>query len=78
MEIDEKTLVWYSESLEIMGPLRWHLSELVELCEQYNRFAKFYNKLDGKVIDLDILNEDKIKVAKEHNEKVNNFFSHQK
>ena len=60
--------LWYSEALEVLSPLRWHLNELTTEIESYNRFAAVMGKPPILV--------DKIKAAKEANEAVNEFFSH--
>ena len=31
---------WYVDALEALGPLRFHIAELIELAEQHNRFAE--------------------------------------
>jgi len=36
----KKSQVWYSKSLDVLGPLRFHMSELLLEIESYNRFLK--------------------------------------
>jgi hypothetical protein len=59
--------VWYSNALEVLGPLRWHLNELVEAMESHNRYAK--------AVDQPLLPERKIEAAKAANEAANKYFS---
>lgn len=30
---------WYSNSIEVLNPLRWHLNQLVEEAETHNHFS---------------------------------------
>lgn len=62
--------LWYSEALEVLQPLRWHLNELTTEIESYNRFAAVMGKPPILV--------NKIKAAKDANEAANKFFSNSK
>lgn len=66
--MDKDSQVWYSNALEVLSPLRWHINELIEEMESYNRFAKRMN--------YPILPERKIEDAKLANQKVDDFFVH--
>ena len=35
----DKDQEWYTNTFEVLNPLRWHLSELLEAVEQFNRLA---------------------------------------
>ena len=59
---------WYSDGFMVLNPLRWHLNEMVEMCEQYNIFAKH--------ADLPPLRKDKIAAARRANDAVNEHFTH--
>ena len=64
---------WYPNALEVLVPLRWHVNELVEMCEQYNRFAEQMEKLTGeKQVKL---SKEKIEAARKANNAANKFFS---
>jgi hypothetical protein len=58
---------WYSNAVEVLSPLRWHLNELVEVMESYNRFAERMN--------YPLLPKNKIEEAKEANNKADEFFT---
>jgi hypothetical protein len=58
--------LWYSEAVEVLLPLRWHLNELIEEIESHNRYAKSFG---GAMIS-----EAKIAAAKTANEEVDKFF----
>jgi hypothetical protein len=30
---------WYSQAMEVLGPLRWHIEELLQAAEDHNRAA---------------------------------------
>jgi hypothetical protein len=60
-------LAWYSKSLDVLNPLRWHLNELIEEMESYNRYAT--------ILKRPTLSESKIQAAKAANEAANKFFS---
>lgn len=36
----KKSQAWYSKSLDVLGPLRYHMSELLLEIESHNRFLK--------------------------------------
>lgn len=58
---------WYSNALEVLNPLRWHLNELTNAMEDHNRYAKR--------LGHPLLPEAKIAAAKEANANVDSFFS---
>lgn len=58
--------VWQSEALEVLSPLRFHLSELIEAMEFHNRYAKRMGE--------PLLPEHKIAAAKAANDAVDKFF----
>ena len=60
------TQTWYSEALEVLTPLRWHLDELVGAIEEYNGLAR--------KINLRVIPEKKVVAAKEAMDKANRFF----
>jgi hypothetical protein len=66
MPKEKKPSEWYSGALEVLGPLRWHLNELIEEMESYNRLAKAAGR--------PLLAEKKIVVAKEANDKADKYF----
>ena len=57
---------WYSEALEVLSPLRWHINELIDAMESHNRFAQR--------LGLPLLPDAKIAAAKAANEAVDSFF----
>lgn len=59
-------LAWYSESIEVLSPLRWHLDELIEAMESHNRYAKRMGE--------PLLPEHKIAAAKAANDAADKFF----
>lgn len=66
--------IWYSGALEVLQPLRWHIEELIQEMESYNRFAVRMNKLrpDNPTTVLPVR---KIEAAKEAQKIANDFFS---
>lgn len=58
---------WYSEAIEHIAPLRWHLEEILQEAESYNLFAKR--------LDHPLLSEAKIKEAREAQAKIEAFFT---
>jgi hypothetical protein len=60
---------WYSDAIEKLNPLRWHLHELVDMCEQHNRVAEVYNKWENRNVDMPFLSKEKIEAAKKPTKK---------
>jgi hypothetical protein len=40
LEERKKIQTWYSQALKLLSPLRYHVNELIEEIESYNRFAE--------------------------------------
>ena len=66
MSIDED-LLWYQRGHEHLAPLRFHLAELLDEVEQYNRVAKKLN--------YPTISRRKIKAARAAQKRANLFFS---
>jgi hypothetical protein len=62
-----KINTWYSKALKVLSPLRYHINELVNEIESYNRFAK--------KVDYPLLSEKKLLAAKRARDKAENFFT---
>ena len=58
---------WYSDALDVLNPLRWHIIELVEVMESHNRYAHQMGE--------PLLPVSKIEAAKAANAKADAFFS---
>jgi hypothetical protein len=58
---------WYSQALEVLGPLRWHIEELLKAAEDHNRAA---DRLDHIKFS-----EDKIVAARAAQKLVEDFFT---
>ena len=63
----ERDAVWYSQALEVLGPLRWHIEELLRAAEDHNRAA---DRLDHIKFC-----EDKIVAARAAQKLVEDFFT---
>lgn len=70
-EIKPKTCrncsAWYAGAMDVLGPLRWHLNELIEEMESYNRFAKR--------IGDPLLRPDKVAAARKANDEADKVLS---
>ena len=67
--------VWYSEALEELGPLRYHIHELLQAVESHNRFAEHYNGIKGETDVRAIKIPDRvIDAAKQASEQCEEFF----
>lgn len=60
---------WYSDALDVLGPLRWHINELIEEMESHNRFCSAHMK------NVPLLSHRKITAAKQANDTADKFFS---
>ncbi len=58
---------WYADAMEVLRPLRWHLDQLVREMESHNRYARHAGE--------PLVDEVKVKEAREAGERANNFFS---
>ena len=58
---------WYAGAMEVLGPLRWHLNELLEAMEAHNRYAR--------AVGAPLLPERKIEAAKKANRAADTYFS---
>jgi hypothetical protein len=63
----QKDIKWYSNALEVLSPLRWHLEELLDAAESHNRFA-------NRTGYPSMIPERKIKAAREAQRAANEFF----
>jgi hypothetical protein len=61
---------WYSTALKKLGPLRYHLNEMIQMAEEYNRWAK--------IVDAPPLREDKIEAAAKALQEAEEFFTGRK
>ena len=67
---DREAQLWYSKSLDVLDPLRWHLNELICDMESYNSYAI--------KVGSPLLSKEKIKAAKKVLDKANRLFSNKK
>ncbi len=54
---DKNNRIWYSKSLLILQPLRFHLKELIDEMESYNRYAK---RIKGPSLSIHKINDAKL------------------
>lgn len=64
---DRKDKAWYRKALELLNPLRYHINELIEEIESYNRFAK--------KMGYPPLSKTKVLAAKRARDKAEKFFT---
>lgn len=62
----KESQVWYSKSLDVLGPLRYHMSELLFEIESHNRFLTR--------MKVAIIPTSKVKAAKRALAKAEKFF----
>lgn len=72
MPKDKDHLKWYQGGLEVLGPLRYHIHQLIKEIESHNRFVASMKKLGVDVAPA--CRPDYLKEAKKASEKAEAFF----
>jgi hypothetical protein len=66
IQMDKEALSWYSNALEVLGPLRWHLHQLTERMRSHNLYST--------ALGQPLLPVKEIEEAEAANEAANDFF----
>lgn len=66
-EDEQESLLWYQDAYAVLSVLRWHMAELVDMVDAYNRYAE--------LAGFPKLPEHKIEAARSASDAVNEFFA---
>ena len=72
MNINKEDLIWYSDALEKLLPLRFHLHNLLQLIDSHNKYAQRINQLYDDQVEIVIESKD-IEEARKALKDTNNF-----